>query len=400
MLNEQFYRMRVRFLELMVSKLEFGSLDITLPDGKKISVKGPQPGPAADMQLHDRAAVVALVSEGKMGFFEAYMAGQASSYDTTALIELAVMHLDYLESKLKLGPLKAIFNKIQHWMNQNSKAGSKKNISYHYDLGNPFYETWLDPTMTYSSAVYADEQTCLQDAQTEKYKRLADLAEIQPGDRVLEIGCGWGGFAEYAASQRGAHVTGITISKEQYDYCNERLERAQLSQMTDIQLTDYRDLTQKFDKIVSIEMFEAVGEKYWPVYFDKRSQSLKKGGKAALQVITIDDSQFDSYRATPDFIQKYIFPGGMLPSMSALEAPLQQSGLELTTANGYGLHYARTLAEWRDRFLAAWPELSQTTSFDERFKRMWELYLSYCEGGFKRGLIDVKQMLITHRGHA
>ena len=344
MLNEQFYKMRVRFLEMMVSKLAFGSLDITLPDGKVISVKGAQPGPVADLQLHSRAAVMALVSEGKMGFFEAYMAGDASSSDTTALIELAVMHLDYLESKLKLGPLKAIFNKIQHWMNQNSKTGSKKNISYHYDLGNPFYERWLDPSMTYSSGVYADEKTSLQEAQIEKYKRLADLADIQPGDRVLEIGCGWGGFAEYAASQRGAHLTGITISKEQYEYCQERLERAQLSHMTDIQLTDYRDLNQKFDKIISIEMFEAVGEKYWPVYFDKLSQSLKEGGKAALQVITIDDSQFDSYRATPDFIQKYIFPGGMLPSMTALERPLADSGLQLATAHGYGLHYARTLA--------------------------------------------------------
>ena len=251
--------------------------------------------------------------------------------------------------------------------------------------------------MTYSSAVFQSETDTLEDAQNRKYQKLAELADIQPGERVLEIGCGWGGFAEYAAKEYGAHVTGITISKEQYDFTKNRLRTAGLDHMTDIVMQDYRKLNQRFDKIVSIEMFEAVGEKYWPVYFKTIANCLKEGGKAALQVITIDHKAFLEYRTQPDFIQKYIFPGGMLPSIKALDDPLKTAGLSLHFCQGYGQDYARTLAEWKVRFHKAWPELAAITKFDDRFKRMWELYLSYCEGGFKAGMIDVKQMLITHK---
>jgi cyclopropane-fatty-acyl-phospholipid synthase len=229
-----------------------------------------------------------------------------------------------------------------------------------------------------------------------KYKCLAELADIKPGDHVLEIGCGWGGFARYVASTIGARVTGITISKEQYEFAKRSLFEAGLNEKADLRLIDYRDLQGSYDKIVSIEMFEAVGEAYWPTYFERVAHLLKKGGRAAIQSITIDHSAFDTYKRDPDFIQRYIFPGGMLPSLPVLEAPLSKAGLTLVKETGYGLHYAKTLAEWRERFNAAWPELAEGR-FDTRFKRMWELYLAYCEGGFRGGMIDVKQMLLMHK---
>ncbi|MDP6219555.1 MAG: cyclopropane-fatty-acyl-phospholipid synthase family protein, partial [Alphaproteobacteria bacterium] len=276
------------------------------------------------------------------------------------------------------------------------RDGSARNIAYHYDLGNEFYAAWLDGTMTYSSAVYETDSDDLSTAQTNKYRRLAELADIQPGDHVLEIGCGWGGFAKYAVEERGAHVTGITISKAQHEFASNRLAAAGLADRADVRLVDYRDVDGTFDKIVSIEMFEAVGQAYWQTYFEALSRLLKNGGRAALQAITIEEQAFEEYLANPDFIQRYIFPGGMLPSMPRLEQPVDAAGLKLVAEKGYGLDYARTLAEWRERFIAAWPSLSGKT-FDMRFKRMWELYLSYCEGGFRAGQIDVKHLLFEHK---
>ena len=386
----------VQALTKIVEHLEFGSLDLTLPNGKQLLCKGKQEGPDADLHLHTYDALAALMKDGKLGFCEAFMSGTATSRNSANLIELAVMHTELLEANLQLGPIKQLFNRIAHWANRNNKKGSRKNIAYHYDLGNDFYTMWLDPSMTYSSAIFDDQNQDLEAAQRLKYQKLADLADIQPGDSVLEIGCGWGGFAEYAAKERGAHVTGITISQEQFDFAKARLEAGQLAASTDIKLMDYRDLNQKFDKIISIEMFEAVGVQYWPAYFDVLSKCLKSDGKAALQIITIKDEEFEEYRRTPDFIQKYIFPGGMLPSIEALQPTLKDAGLKLATHHGYALHYAKTLETWRDKFLQSWPELQKLTGFDDRFKRMWELYLSYCEGGFKGGMIDVKQMLIEH----
>ena len=381
----------------MLSHIKYGELKLKLPDGCTHEFTGSQKGPRADMVLLSDSAIIRILGHGKMGFCEAFMVGEIDSDNLTNLIELAVLHDSYLEEQIKLGTLQKLWLKFQHWRNRNNQSGSKRNISYHYDLGNQFYSRWLDRTMTYSSAVFQSETDTLEDAQNRKYQKLAELADIQPGERVLEIGCGWGGFAEYAAKEYGAHVTGITISKEQYDFTKNRLRTAGLDHMTDIVMQDYRKLNQSFDKIVSIEMFEAVGEKYWPVYFKTIANCLKDGGKAALQVITIDHKAFLEYRTQPDFIQKYIFPGGMLPSIKALDVPLKTAGLSLHFCQGYGQDYARTLAEWKVRFHQAWPELATITKFDDRFKRMWELYLSYCEGGFKAGMIDVKQMLITHR---
>ena len=381
----------------MLSHIKYGELKVRLPDGCTHEFTGSEKGPRADMVLLSDSAIIRILGHGKMGFCEAFMVGEIDSDNLTNLIELAVLHDSYLEEQIKLGTLQKLWLKFQHWRNRNNQSGSKRNISHHYDLGNQFYSRWLDRTMTYSSAVFQSETDTLEDAQNRKYQKLAELADIQPGERVLEIGCGWGGFAEYAAKEYGAHVTGITISKEQYDFTKNRLRAAGLDHMTDIVMQDYRKLNQSFDKIVSIEMFEAVGEKYWPVYFKTIANCLKDGGKAALQVITIDHKAFLEYRTQPDFIQKYIFPGGMLPSIKALDDPLKTAGLSLHFCQGYGQDYARTLAEWKVRFHQAWPELETVTKFDDRFKRMWELYLSYCEGGFKAGMIDVKQMLITHR---
>ncbi|NBQ83646.1 MAG: class I SAM-dependent methyltransferase [Alphaproteobacteria bacterium] len=385
--------LRARAFLNIVSRLEFGSLQITMPDGQTHSFTGEQPGPNAMMVINSHAAIKQMLSDGKMGFCEAFMTGDISSTNPADLVELAVMQNDYVEANLKFSFVKTQLRKWLHYRNSNTKTGSRKNISYHYDLGNAFYDKWLDGSMTYSSAYFEQESDDLKTAQDAKYRKLAEMVDLKPGDRVLEIGCGWGGFAEFAARHFDVHVTGITISQEQFDYASERIRNAGLEDKVTLKLTDYRDVTETFDKIVSIEMFEAVGEAYWPVYFQTVSRCLNKGGKAGLQVITIDDAIYDDYKREPDFIQQYIFPGGMLPSVPRLDLPLKSAGLRLVRDHCFGQHYARTLKEWRDRFLAAWPEIS-TSGFDQRFKRMWELYLAYCEGGFRAGSIDVRHMLI------
>ena len=388
-------RRKLDLLLAIFSNLQYGSLTVTLPDGSTRVFDGARPGPSADVQFHSMDAVARLISDGKMGFCEAVMDGEIGSSSMSCLIELAVMHDEYLTKQMAGNAWRRVSLRLFHGLRRNSKSGSARNIAYHYDLGNDFYSSWLDSTMTYSSAVYDRDSDDLGTAQRNKYRNLADLADIQPGDHVLEIGCGWGGFAKYAVEERGARVTGITISKEQHDFARKRLADAGLSDRAEVKLIDYRDLEGRFDKIVSIEMFEAVGQAYWGTYFEAISSLLKDGGRAALQAITIEDDAFDEYVRDPDFIQRYIFPGGMLPSMPRLERPVEDAGLKLMESNGFGLHYARTLAEWRDRFNAAWPGLAKD-KFDMRFKRMWELYLSYCEGGFRAGMIDVKQLLFVH----
>lgn len=393
MISSILYALRSRAFMTILNHLQFGELTVTMPDGKTHHFVGKNKGPDADINIHTKKALGQIMSDGKMGFCEAFMQGDASSNDLATLVELAVKQNDYVEEKLKFSTIKTFMRQLSHRLNSNSKTGSRKNISYHYDLGNSFYDKWLDRSMTYSSAYFERDEDDLKTAQEAKYRRLAEMVNIQPGDHVLEIGCGWGGFAEFAALHYDANITAITISQEQFDYATQRMKAAGLADKVTIALTDYRDLDQQFDKIVSIEMFEAVGEAYWPTYFETVARCLKHGGKAGLQVITIDDRIFEDYKREPDFIQQYIFPGGMLPSIPQLASPLKTAGLKLTKENGFGLHYARTLQEWRDRFLAAWPEIS-TAGFDARFKRMWELYLAYCEGGFRAGSIDVKHMLL------
>ena len=398
MLQGFYYRRQVRFLLAILSNLHCGRLTLTLPDGSQHQFSGAMSGPDSDLTIHTESALRRLLHDGKMGFCEAFMDGEASSQSLPTLIELAVLHDKYLEDALKTNIFRQAGLRLFHMLRRNNKLGSAKNIAHHYDIGNSFYEAWLDPTMTYSSAVFDSETDDLTTAQLNKYKRLAELADIQPGDRVLEIGCGWGGFAKFVSKHIGAHVTGITISQAQLVYAKASLAEAGLQNKVDLKLMDYRDLQGRFDKIVSIEMFEAVGQAYWPVYFDTISRMLKSGGRAVIQSITIDHDAFQSYRDQPDFIQRYIFPGGMLPSMPMLQSPVAQAGLELVAENGYASDYARTLQEWRARFLAAWPALAGD-KFDNRFKRMWELYLAYCEGGFRAGMIDVKQILLMHKSN-
>ncbi|MEK9622310.1 MAG: cyclopropane-fatty-acyl-phospholipid synthase family protein [Alphaproteobacteria bacterium] len=387
---------KIEMLAAIAANTQYGSMTVSWPDGSSQTFTGQKLGPVCDISFADMEAVSRVIRDGKMGFCEGIIEGEITSSNLPAVIEFAVLHDKYLENALRAGFLRRLGLKLYHFWNRNSRSGSAKNIAYHYDLGNDFYAAWLDPTMTYSSAVYGSDSDDLSAAQMNKYKCLAELADIKPGDHVLEIGCGWGGFARYVTSTIGARVTGITISKEQYEFAQKSLFDAGLNEKADLRLIDYRDLQGSFDKIVSIEMFEAVGEAYWPTYFERVAHLLKKGGRAAIQSITIDHSAFDTYKRDPDFIQRYIFPGGMLPSLPVLEAPLSKAGLTLVKETGYGLHYAKTLAEWRERFNAAWPELAEGR-FDTRFKRMWELYLAYCEGGFRGGMIDVKQMLLMHK---
>ncbi len=384
-------------LKKIFEQLQIGELQVTFPNGDRATYRGKQDGPSADITLSSPFGVKQMLQNGRIGFCEAYMAGEIESNNLAGLIELGSLHSELLSKDLKRNLLNQALSKIIHFANRNSKSGSLKNIAYHYDLGNNFYKKWLDPSMTYSSAIFETEEQGLTEAQQNKYLKIAELADIKSGDSVLEIGCGWGGFMEFAARHLNVHVTGITISKAQYEFAGKRMQKEKLTDKTELKLLDYRDLNQKFDKIISIEMFEAVGEKYWPIYFDKIGQSLKKGGKAALQIITISENEFPNYRNSPDFIQRYIFPGGMLPSISALQSPVNNAGLQINDSYGFGLDYAKTLEKWRDRFIKAWPILANDTKFDTRFFKMWELYLAYCEGGFRGGTIDVKQMLITHK---
>jgi len=383
-------------LAAIIGKTRFGTITVTWPDNRTQRFVGSEAGPVCDVTLHSMHAVARVLRDGKMGFCEGIIEGEISSDDLPALVEFAVLHDNYFEVALRANPLRRIGLKLYHALRHNNKTGSARNIAHHYDLGNDFYAAWLDRTMTYSSAVFKNDDDDLSQAQINKYQALAELADIQPGDHVLEIGCGWGGFAKYAASELGARVTGVTISKEQLAFAQNSLRQAGLDSKIELKLIDYRDLRGTFDKIVSIEMFEAVGQAYWPVYFAKISTLLKRGGRAAIQSITIDHGAFESYRRDPDFIQRYIFPGGMLPSVPVLAKPIENAGLALVEENGYGSHYARTLAEWRSRFNEAWPDFADTR-FDLRFRRMWDLYLAYCEGGFRGGIIDVRQMLLMHK---
>jgi cyclopropane-fatty-acyl-phospholipid synthase len=311
----------------------------------------------------------------------------------TCFLELFVINAEQGE-QLSAGRnwLIGTIQRVRHWLNANTRSRSKKNISAHYDLGNAFYREWLDPSMTYSSALYQTGANDLESAQHEKYRALARDTGIGPSDHVLEIGCGWGGFAEFAAREIGCKVTGLTISREQFDYASERIQKAGLSDRVEIKFQDYRDETGTYDRIASIEMFEAVGEKYWPVFFRKVKDSLRPGGTAGMQIITINEQWYPLYRKRPDFIQRYVFPGGMLPTPALLRSLGADEGLSLLRERVFPQDYARTLAEWRERFWQAWPRLTPL-GFDERFKRLWEFYLHYCEAGFRAEYIDVRQVV-------
>ncbi|MDI7865071.1 cyclopropane-fatty-acyl-phospholipid synthase family protein [Rhizobiaceae bacterium n13] len=375
--------------------MEYGALELKLPDGRLVKVQGKHDGPEAAAVLHNWNMPQRAITGGTNAVAESYLDGDWDSPDVGAFLELFLVnqHIGNKFPNSARGLLRLI-ERIRHWRNSNSLTGSKRNIAAHYDLGNAFYREWLDPTMTYSSALYANGASDLQSAQTAKYRALATAAGIAPGDHVLEIGCGWGGFAEFAAREIGCKVTGLTISREQLSFARERMERAGLSDRVELKFQDYRHEDGLYDRIVSIEMFEAVGEKYWPAYFSKLSDCLKPGGTAGLQIITIQPEAYKEYRSNPDFIQKYIFPGGMLPTRDHLVRLGQAVNLSLARDFGFGHDYARTLGEWRGRFWSVWDRL-KPLGFDDRFKRLWEYYFYYCEAGFRSGNIDVRQVVFT-----
>ena len=378
----------------MLRNLSHGTLIVVLPDGRRFRFDSPHDGPEATILVRDQRMARRWVMGGSVGWSESYLDGEWDSPDPARVVELFSANVTALEQHIDGNWWSRLAGRALHALNRNNRRGSQRNIAYHYDLGNDFYRRWLDPSMTYSAAVFESGQQDLEAAQRAKYRRICTLLDAEPGQHVLEIGCGWGGFAEMAAGEFGLKVTGITLSQEQHAYATERMARAGLSDRVELRLQDYRDVAERYDRIASIEMFEAVGERYWPVFFDKVKSCLKEDGKAAMQVITIADDRFEAYRSSPDFIQRYIFPGGMLPSDSILRGLVRDAGMKLTQDDGFGLDYARTLRHWSDAFKAAWPDIREL-GFDERFQRMWEFYLHYCEGGFRSGSIDVRQIAFS-----
>lgn len=384
---------KARMVLSIAMQMPRGTLAVTTPDGQIFKVGGNGPGPDASVRLRNWNLPARAFSGATIGVAESYMDGDWDSPDVTTFLELFVVNEDTGETVAGGASwLLTTIQRIRHWLNENTRSGSRKNISAHYDLGNAFYKQWLDPSMTYSSALYANGANDLESAQAAKYRALAQDAGIGPGDHVLEIGCGWGGFAEFAAREIGCRVTGLTISREQHDFALERIARAGLGDKVEIRLQDYRDETGRYDRIASIEMFEAVGEKYWPVFFSKMKECLKPGGTAGLQIITIKEDAFQRYRARPDFIQRYVFPGGMLPTPSILHALGGEHGLTFARERIFPQDYARTLADWRQRFWNSWERIVPL-GFDERFKKLWEFYLHYCEAGFRAEYIDVRQVV-------
>jgi cyclopropane-fatty-acyl-phospholipid synthase len=381
----------------MAGRIDNGRLDVVLDDGRRFRLEGPKPGPVAEVHIHNPDVFARLIREGDMGFSEAYMDGWWSTPDLQAFMDLIHNDNPALYDDFPGRGFVRAFEKLRHWLRSNNKFQAKKNIAYHYDLGNDFYRLWLDDSMTYSSALFKTGQESLEKAQEQKYAAMCDAIGARPGEHVLEIGCGWGGFAEYAARERGLRVTGLTISREQHDYAVARIARAGLSDKVEIKLQDYRDERGSYDGIASIEMFEAVGEKYWPTYFETLRARLKPGRAATLQIILVRDERFDAYRNGVDFIQKYIFPGGMLPGPSVLRQQVARAGLEVRGSLEFAESYSQTLRRWHDAFSNRWDEIA-TQGFDDRFRRMWDFYLTSCAAAFRTRICDVTQITVTRPG--
>ena len=377
-----------RLVFQLLEKLQDGMLEIRLPDGSSRLFGNGEHG--VTLNVSNEAMFSAVLAKGDIGLAEAYLDGHWDASDITGLLTLLAKNRDVLKKAVYGSWRNLLAARVRHWLNGNSRAGSKRNIMAHYDLGNDFYKLWLDPSMSYSSALYrAVDGGDLESAQRAKYRRILRRLKAEPSQSVLEIGCGWGGFAELAVEE-GLKVTGLTLSPAQLAWAQKRVPDA------DLRLQDYRDTKEQFDHIVSIEMFEAVGERWWPTYFKTIAKSLKPGGRAVVQSITIRDDLFAEYRKGTDFIQQYVFPGGMLPSRSAFRAAAAKQGLTVHGEYAFGEDYARTLAEWRVAFEAKWPEIA-ALGFDENFRRLWRMYLCYCEAGFLAGNVDVVHFELSHR---
>jgi cyclopropane-fatty-acyl-phospholipid synthase len=378
-----------------LDRLSVGRLTLRLPDGKVRSFGAEGAKPHAELDVRDWHFFRRVLLDGDMGFAEAYVEGFCDSPDLPGLIALLAENEKALGRMAYPNLFQRLLLRLMHWQRRNSRRGSRKNIHAHYDLGNEFYRLWLDSSMTYSAALYeGTEGKPLEAAQTDKYERILEQIGAKQGDSILEIGCGWGGFAETAA-RRGMRVTGVTISQQQLDYARERLDRAGLGDRVDLQFRDYRDVEGRYDHIVSIEMVEAVGERYWPDYFAVLKRHLEPGGSILVQAIVIGDDFFEGYRRQPDFIQTYVFPGGMLLSPTNLREQCRLAGLKIAELYSFGLDYARTLETWLGRFDRVTDQVTRL-GFDERFRRMWRYYLAYCAAGFSTRRTDVLQAHFRH----
>jgi cyclopropane-fatty-acyl-phospholipid synthase len=383
----------LKILMYMLSGIKIGSMDITLPNGATRHFEGSEPGPHGIWNIKSERLVGHLLRSGEVGIGDSYLEDCWDSPDLTRLLQVMFFNEPYYKGPFEKNWLGRVHGWWQHQRRANTKVKAKKNIEYHYDLGNEFYKMWLDETMAYSSGMYIEPNETLMDAQINKFKLMYERLELTPEHTLLEIGSGWGGFAIYAATHSGCRVHSITLSQEQLAEARIRAEKAGVADRVTFEIRDYRDVVEKYDRIVSIEMYEAVGEKFWPGYFATISNALKPGGKAAIQGITIDPARFDNYRSKRDFIQKYIFPGGMLCPPAHFENLAGAAGLKPSDAKFYAKDYADTLAQWHVNVLAVRDKVVQ--QFDERFLRMWRYYLSYCECGFRNGACDLMQITLS-----
>jgi len=376
-----------------LSKIKYGELSVKFPSGSSQSFRGINSAHKADLIINNYKFIAKIFKKQSVGFAESYMDGDFSSSNLTNLLLLAFRNENHFLENLKSNIVFNIYSKFKHFLNENTKSQSKKNIEYHYDLGNNFYTKWLDRSMTYSSAYFEKENQNLFDAQLNKYHKIAESLNLNENSKVLEIGCGWGGFSSYAAKNFKSKIDAITISKAQYEYASNKIQKEGLGEKVSIKFKDYRDINSQYSNIASIEMFEAVGKKYWENYFNIVSNSLINSGKAALQIITIDEKRSLDYQNEPDFIQQYIFPGGMLPTKKELVEINNKVGLDFKEIKSFGLSYAKTLNLWNTQFQSSWNDLVKL-GFNYRFKRMWEFYLAYCETGFISKSTDVSHFLI------
>jgi len=378
----------------LLQEIEHGCLHLELPNGLELTVGHGTPD--AYLKFSQWSAFRDVLSKGDIGFAEGYISGAWHTPDLTGVLSLLANNRSALDQAIYGRWWGRIYSRLRHLLNANTKQGARRNIAIHYDLGNDFYARWLDPSMTYSSARFdGDLGLSLEAAQARKYQHMLELLDLPDGQSLLEIGCGWGGFAEHAADTALHQVRGITLSREQLDFARVRIRQAGLSDRCSFDLQDYREEARQYDGIVSIEMFEAVGESYWPDYFDTLKRSLKAGGRAVVQTILIDDALFERYRSGSDFIQQYVFPGGMLPSTRRFTEEAARAGLAVTRQEHFGPDYAETLQRWRKAFHAE-ADAVRSQGFDERFMRIWHFYLAYCEAGFRAGSIDVAQFRLEH----
>jgi cyclopropane-fatty-acyl-phospholipid synthase len=381
-----------RVLLAILERLQIGQIDLITPDGRLHAFVGPDPGPQAMLRIHDWRVCTDVLRAGDIGFAESYIAKRWDTPDLARLLAVVAVNHSALESAIYGRWWGAFAYRLRHLLRGNSRGQARRNIHAHYDLGNEFYRSWLDATMTYSAGMFEGRlDRGLEEAQSVKYERILENLGVDAGDTVLEIGCGWGGFAEHAARSRGCRVHGITLSREQLAYARERADKAGVGGLATFELRDYRDVRGEYDHVVSIEMFEAVGEKYWPQYFRAVRDRLKSGGRALIQTISIADRLFARYRTGTDFIQQYIFPGGMLPSEEVFRDRAAQQGLIVGGSVAFRHDYVETIRRWRHRFNARLTDL-HALGFDERFVRTWNFYLAYCEAGFRAGTIDVLQV--------